>query len=401
MDDQKLEIWGSGLLLVVTLMVAATVLFAQLSGEVATSGPWWLWWACYLGFVGAVTLTFWPTRATWITPLRAMVVAATLAAACVLLAPWGWTPILLVFSAAIAAHVVPRRVVLGLVVANCLVLLAFPLIGEAPWGEAVAFAAMYGVLQSLSVWAVWLQLSEADARKRLAVVNTELRATTALLAESSRSAERLRISRDLHDVIGHHLTALALELEVAAHRATPPASGHVERARGIAKDLLGEVRAAVGELRDRPADLADALGEVVVDLPRPRILLDVEEELSVDAERVGILVRCVQELVTNTIRHADAYRLWITVRDAGDGAVALTAEDDGEGSAVLTLGNGLTGMRERVEQFGGTATFFGRPGFRVEVVVPRPTWSHPDDPVRTGGVASPNRRVEPDATPAP
>lgn len=381
MDERRLETWGSGLLVVVALMVGGTVLASQLAGEPAPYGPPWLWWACYLAFIGAGVLAAWPAHARWLRTGAWTAAMAVAAAACVLLGPRGWTPILLVFSASIAAHFVSRRAVVLLVIANCCVLLAFAPVHGISLGEAVAAAAMYGVLQALSVWAVWLQLSEADARKRLALANTDLRAATALLAESSRSAERLRISRDLHDMVGHQLTALALELEVAAHKAVPPAADHVRRSRSLVKDLLGDVRSAVGELRDRPGDLADALHEVVADLPRPHIHLDVDDGLSADTARLAALVRCVQEIVTNTIRHADAHELHIEVRRGGDGEVTLSAYDDGVGAAVLQLGNGLTGLRERIEQFGGTVRFQVQPGFHVEAVLPDPVRPRTSDAV--------------------
>ncbi len=389
MDERRLEAWGSGLLLIVALMVGGLVLAAQRAGAAPTLGPPWLWWACYLGFLAAAVLAFWPNVVRWLSPPVCVAAMAAFAAACVLTGPQGWTPILLVFSASIAAHLVSRRAVAGLIATNSAVLLAFVPVHGMPVGEAVAFAAMYGVLQALSVWAVLLQRSEADARQRLAVVNTELRAATALLAESSRSAERLRISRDLHDVVGHQLTALALELEVAAHKSTGPAAAHVARARGLAKELLGDVRAAVGELRDRPAELTDALREVVADLPRPRIHLDVDEDLIVDADRVATLVRCVQEVVTNTIRHAQADRLEIEVRAGEDGEVVLTAVDDGVGTSALALGNGLTGLRERVDQLGGTVRFQGRPGFRVDVVLPEPAGAGPSAAADASAVSVP------------
>src|SRR3546814_12036878 len=75
--------------------------------------------------------------------------------------------------------------------------------------------------------------------------NSELRATRALLAESSRLSERMRISRELHDLLGHHLTALSLNLEVATHVSSGKAQEHVRQAHTLAKLLLTDVREAV------------------------------------------------------------------------------------------------------------------------------------------------------------
>ena len=81
--------------------------------------------------------------------------------------------------------------------------------------------------------------SEMEARKSLAEANAELRMTTELLEISSRTSERLRIARDLHDLLGHHLTALSLNLEVAGHLASGDAKEPIEKSKSIAKHLLG------------------------------------------------------------------------------------------------------------------------------------------------------------------
>src|SRR5207247_561697 len=83
-------------------------------------------------------------------------------------------------------------------------------------GAAVALAA-YGGFTAFAVYAGWIAEREAKQREELARLYAELKSTQALLAESSRLAERTRIARDLHDVLGHHLTALSLSLEVASH----------------------------------------------------------------------------------------------------------------------------------------------------------------------------------------
>ncbi len=207
----------------------------------------------------------------------------------------------------------------------------------------VLTAGVYLLLQGVSVLGVVSEQRHKAARLQLAQAHTELRATTALLDVSSRTAERLRISRDLHDVIGHQVTALALELEVASHHAQPPASAHVARARSIAKDLLTDLRATVGALRDTVPELAPALEAVTADLPSPRVHLQVEEGAMVGEDRRTAVVRCVQEIVTNAIRHSDADNLWIDVTVDGDGRLVLSAHDDGRGARDLAAGQRADG----------------------------------------------------------
>jgi signal transduction histidine kinase len=82
-------------------------------------------------------------------------------------------------------------------------------------------------------------------------------------------------------------------------------------------------------------------------------------------------VRCVQEILTNTVRHADAEHLWITVSQAG-AAVTISAHDDGCGTMAVRPSNGLTGMRERLEHLGGTLTYRSEPGrgFQLRATLP-------------------------------
>ena len=88
------------------------------------------------------------------------------------------------------------------------------------------------------------------ARDELRKVNSELRATQALLAENTRIAERVRIARELHDLVGHHLTALTLNLEVVTHLVDGKSLEHVQQAHALAKLLLADVREVVSDMRD-------------------------------------------------------------------------------------------------------------------------------------------------------
>ena len=369
--ESRSDVVGAVVLVVIVILVGAPVAILQANGGDPTTGPWWVWWVAYVAYIASFLATTWetegegPTRRQWVGTALMVVTGCGL----YLLGGQGWTAILLVFTAAIAAHVLPRAPVLAVVAVQTLVI-PLPSLPDAPAWELVLGSAIYGGLQLLSVAAVWIQLRETAMRRELAIANTELRATTALLAESSRASERLRISRELHDVIGHQLTALTLELEVAGHQVEPPAREHVVRARGLAKDLLGDVRSTVDGLRDRQPPLHAALELVVADLPRPRVHLTVDDELRLDEEQVSAFIRCVQEIVTNTIRHSDAANLWIDVAHGEGGEVTLRAHDDGHGTSRFVPGNGLAGMRERFEQLNGRVAFDAEDGFRIDARMP-------------------------------
>ncbi|HZZ67310.1 MAG TPA: histidine kinase [Phenylobacterium sp.] len=226
--------------------------------------------------------------------------------------------------------------------------------------------------QLFAIGAAHLARREAAARERLAQANAELAATQALLTQSARMGERLRISRDLHDALGHNLTSLHVHLDVATRLAEGPAAAHLAQARGIAGDLLGEVRKVVRQIRMDPVDLRATLMTLADSATGLEVRLDLPDELgALDAARADALLRCVQELITNSLRHAAARRLTIRVDQAADGAIVLSAQDDGQGSNDAQ-GQGLTGMRERFEALGGRLSVFSRSGegFRVTGSIP-------------------------------
>lgn len=356
---------------VVCVAAAIPVLVLQARGEDLTRGPIWLWWVVFAGFVAAMVaaavLSESPHR-RW--AVGAFVVQAGLGATGVLLLSRpGFVVILLVFVAALSCYIVPRWVTGAVVIVNTVVIVIAT--GHGGWFEAVMTAIIYLLIQTMSVLVISTQQRADSASRKLTEAHVELRATGALLAESSRSAERLRIARDLHDVLGHQLTALALELEVAGHKSAPPAADHVRRSRDIAKHLLNDVRATVADLRHEESDLHTTLEQVVDGIPSPHVHLHVGTDVQVDERQRTALVRCVQEIVTNTIRHATgATALWIDISCDESGGTVLTARDNGWGTPDLRIGNGLRGLRERVEELGGRAGFRSDAGFRVDVEVP-------------------------------
>ena len=131
-------------------------------------------------------------------------------------------------------------------------------------GVSFADAALAaGLFLGISLFAFMssvVALRQHTARDELRMVNSELHATQALLAENTRIAERVRIARELHDLVGHHLTALTLNLEVATHLANGKALEHVQQAHSLARLLLADVREVVSDMReDEQVDLATAL----------------------------------------------------------------------------------------------------------------------------------------------
>ncbi len=192
------------------------------------------------------------------------------------------------------------------------------------------------------------------------------------LADATREVERLRMSRDLHDALGHRLTALTLNLETALRRMpNEEARENVQTAQTLAREMLGDVRDIVEGARG-DGDLTSRLERLIDSIPRPAVHLQVSSRLDVDDPgRRQILLRTVQEIITNAARHSEAANLWIVI-DRQDGELRIRAHDDGRGAAGDTAGLGLRGMRERVESSGGKLTTDSAPGHGFEVVASIP-----------------------------
>lgn len=233
----------------------------------------------------------------------------------------------------------------------------------------VAFLAF----QLFAFYTVSIAEREARQRSELARLNAELVAAQKLLQESSRAAERLRISRDLHDALGHHLAALSLQLEVAGQIADGKVREPVERARSLARLLLADVRTVVGRFReDDRVNLGDALRLLASDIPRPKIHLDLAEDgLAADPAATTTLLRSIQEIVTNAVKHSGAENLWIAVTRTAQGLEVL-AQDDGAGASRIADGRGLSGLAERISEARGTFDVTTSPGqgFRVAIRIP-------------------------------
>ena len=373
------EVWAGIAMLVVILGIGALVPIAAAEAVTLPVGAWLGVFAAFVVVTVGIVL-----RAGFATPRAYTLLGAqvVLVATLVLAAPGaGWLPILLVVVAALSVYVVPVPVVAVVVAVNAVVVgAAVGLRGSAT--DALLTAMIYLLLQVASVGSTLALQRERRMREQLAVAHVELRAAAVLRDESTRSDERLRIARELHDVLGHQLTVLALELETASHQDGGRAREHVLRAKDVARELLGDVRATVGELRRQAPSLQESLGALVERVTVPRVRVAVDDDVTVDEDQTVVLVRVVQEALTNAIRHAEATVLDVVV-SADEGRVRLVAQDDGWGAARVEPGNGLRGIEERVRAAGGTVRIDGRNGFRVEVEL---------DPVRRSVVE--RRHVE-------
>ena len=237
--------------LVAILVVGVAGLASAWPGDSGQGLPA-VWWAAYGAFLVAFVADsdLVGRRPVWLR--HGLVVAVEVVSA---LAVWfagpqaGFSAVLFVVSAVSAAYDLSRGVTTAVIALQTLaVAVGTALVGESTAG-VVIWTLIYAAFQSFAGLVVLTGRREAEGRAALAAAHADLRAASTLLAASTRDVERLRISRDLHDVVGHQLTALALELEVASHRVTGDGVEHVTPARTIAKDLLRDVRPTAGDLR--------------------------------------------------------------------------------------------------------------------------------------------------------
>jgi len=260
-----------------------------------------------------------------------------------------------------------------------LALIALP-IAEVVGKDKSAFGAL---LQELGVIAFYVvarlaqRLAEGQEQARQLLL--ELEQTRDAQARAAVLAERQRLAREMHDVLAHSLSGLALQLEGARLRASahddPRLVEALERAHHLARSGIEEARRAIGMLRDAELPGPERLSALVAEFERdtgiPTSITIAGESRAVDSDARLTLFRTAQEALTNIRKHAQAERVEIRLQYEQTGT-RLRVEDFGSRAAAGNGdGYGLTGMRERAELLGGNlAAGPTDAGFRVELWVP-------------------------------
>ncbi|MFB4315777.1 sensor histidine kinase [Actinomadura sp. 21ATH] len=279
---------------------------------------------------------------------------------------WCMIPVFWVSTVALWVRPVRNQAALcAAAAAVCAVIISFADGWPARWYQPLAMfalfmvgcgAALYVNLFYRRMWDLHMEADAArEAQARLAVTE-----------------ERLRFSRDLHDLLGHSLSLIAVKSELAMRMAEDdPARAREEMAdvRRAARDALREVRAAVRGYRAVELDAELAGVRAVLEAAGVRCEIGDPPELAPDVRTV--LAWVIREGATNVIKHSEAARCAITIAPYGD-SVVLEMSNDGARAARGAPGSGLAGLAERVEVLGGTLTASrqGRDGFLLRAVVP-------------------------------
>lgn len=215
-------------------------------------------------------------------------------------------------------------------------------------------------------------VNEKLAREQAEESNRQLVSAQALLKEASKQSERVRIARNIHDLLGHHLTALTINLQVASLQTEGDIKRSIDQCHQLAKLLLSDVREAVSNIRDKSkVDLQSAIHAMVQHVPGMTIDVDVSQTLRIDdIDIADTLMKCIQESITNSIKHGRSKQLSITLSQDAT-ALRLRIQSSGKMPEKLTFGNGLKGMKERVELVSGKIEFvLNKQSLVTEVKIP-------------------------------
>lgn len=297
----------------------------------------------------------------WLHGLRVLLPIAGIVTIGMVCAPWNvGASTFFIYSGAFAASAGPptRAMKVLLLVLGALGLAAWQ-IQHSPmfWAPAAVFTPLVGGL--------------VMHERALSVAGEKLRQSREEVSRLAQIAERERIARDLHDLLGHTLSLITIKAELAARvaeRDPPRAAAEMRDVERISREATREVRHAVLGYRNRSLD--DEVAQARTALDAAGVAFDCTlTPVTLEPLQEGVLSLALREAVTNVVRHARARSCRVTV-DSDGGEVRLAVEDDGRGSRGPE-GAGLTGMRERVSALGGRLERSAEHGTRLVVHLPR------------------------------
>ncbi len=336
------------------------VYVGQFVVQTAVSRPTALVWALDLGAVAAfLTLYF---RIYWESGWRRLALVAGEWALGVGFAHWNpMSSVFVVFAAAALAHSDNAR----LAWKRVSILLAAT--GLASW--VFRFSTWFWLSAVLASIFIATIIIHQEQRRKL---NRRLGLAQDEIDRLARIAERERIARDLHDLLGHTLSLIVLKSELASKLADKDpqrAAGEIREVERISRETLSQVRAAVRGYHS--AGLDAEIDHAREALQSAGVAFEAKvEPVTISASQESVLTIAIREAITNVVRHAGAKscQLWLRCRYFG---CELEIADDGRGAATPE-GFGLSGMRERVESMGGTLERDGSQGMRLILRLPMP-----------------------------
>ena len=278
--------------------------------------------------------------------------------------------LLVIWTALVASHWPLRAVAAAIVLSG---LGQYLLVLDYGHPAPLTVTLLYTGFQGFAAMTASALRNAENTRDALVRVNADLLATRALLADSARDSERVRVARELHDVAGHTLTALTLNLRALATDPQLRERPELRIAQQLCGELMGDIRGVVQAMRDGGGlDLTNALHALAAPFPRPRLALEIAPDLRIrDPALAEAVLRMVQEALTNSARHAGATTLAVSLVQH-EGRLRVAIEDDGQLRGAVREGNGLAGMRERIDALGGRFALATGPrgALRIEAELP-------------------------------
>lgn len=191
------------------------------------------------------------------------------------------------------------------------------------------------------------------------------------IEQLAKVAERERIARDLHDVLGHTLSVITLKSELAGKlmdRDPARAGKEIREVEEISRRALSDVRDAIRGYRAQGLTAELAQAKSTLETAGLTVQCDAATTMKIPAMQESVLALAVREAVTNVVRHSKAHICRMRLEQQ-NGSCRLEIHDDGVGIASGE-GNGLRGMRERVEMLGGTLERFSQSGTMLVITLP-------------------------------
>ncbi|MDV6373775.1 sensor histidine kinase [Deinococcus arenicola] len=321
---------------------------------------WLLFWGVLVGFLAVYARVFffpgagqgW-ALAGWVYSLLAYFVLFPVAG--------GGATAFLIYGGSIIGYQGRVSLALWLAVFNVMVM-ALPLWNGSYTLEDLAWLGPNMVFTMVAAYANYSSYRRSVADGLLVQVQLEKEKLAA-------DAERERIARDLHDILGHTLSVIVLKSELAsklAERDPRRAAQEIREVEQISREALQEVRSAVRGYQGSGLGAELARAKVALDAAGVKLNVSALPALPPQTEASAALL--LREAVTNIVRHARAREVWISLAPTPDGH-RLTIRDDGVGG-LNAEGSGLTGMRERLRAIGGTLERRGEGGTTLSAQFP-------------------------------
>ncbi len=346
------------------LLAIAGLFVAAVLRDPHLQGSWRLWATLLLGvaFAGCFYI------ASRQTALPAIAGLAVLSTAITATAPHSGSGLMYAVIAVAAARL-PLRTGLSVAAATIAASLAVQYFSEGLAAfNALPLEALAAALTYVGLYSVRRRRAEEERARELE-------------REAARAEERTRLAREIHDVLAHSLSAMAVQLDLAEvlmkqRPEDPAALQAVERAHALAREGLQDARRAVSALRGEQLPGPELLRQLAADFERDTGVacrLDVPDALpALSSEERVALYRTAQEALTNVRKHAAASQVTLKLSAAGGGVELSVVNDGNSRPGGQGGGFGLTGMRERAELLGGRldAGPLAGAGFQVRLWLP-------------------------------